>query len=200
MKRAKIGIVDYGVGNLGSLASILRNLGFGISIIHTPNDLDTVSIVILPGVGSFGPCIDSLTKSKLKPSIKKWAKAGNKVVGICIGMQLLATSSEENGLNKGLNLIPGTVRRIGRQTTHIGWNKLCFTQNIQSFENFQNKLFYFNHGYVLNTDTQFQVATSEFIENIVAIIRKNNIWGIQFHPENSQQNGLALLSKILKGP
>jgi glutamine amidotransferase len=198
LKRTKIGIVDYGVGNLGSLISVLRKLNFQVTIIQSPDHFNLVDAVILPGVGSFGTCLRSLDNSNLITPIKRWSSAGNKLLGICIGMQLLATTSEEDGAHQGLDLIPGRVTKFQSEKIHIGWNEIRIGKEYDTFSNYENKCFYFNHGYVLKTDDPYQFAQSEYTEKLVAIAKSDDTWGVQFHPENSQRHGLNLLNQILR--
>lgn len=205
MKSIKIGIFDYSAGNLGSLKSAFHRIGFD-SVIVT-NDLPTLEetdCIVLPGVGSFGHCIEILNKNQDASSFfKKFLENEDKLlVGICIGMHLLGDTSEESDGYPGLGLIPCNVRKIqvncDERLPHVGWNTIDYSSNnLKTLDGILDV--YFDHSYQLVCDSELVISRTFYGEEIPAIIKKGNIVGIQFHPELSGKTGSDLLKHIVQG-
>lgn len=196
----KIHIIDYGLGNLFSVKSAIEKIGVTPIITNAPDDLIEADFVILPGVGAFQKGMHLLTECGFKAPILEYAKKGKPLLGICLGMQMLFESSEENGTSKGLGLLPGHVEKIaeanaGVKIPHIGWSRLISTEDRLKYF-VENKHMYFVHSYHPVTERAYCVAKTNYngIE-ITAIVKKDNIWGCQFHPEKSGEDGLDFLEK-----
>lgn len=204
MKNTRIAIFDYMVGNVGSLKSRLEHEGF-LNVIVT-NDLSvlcSVDCIILPGVGSFGHCVNVLIEKKASHDFfKKFLNGKDKLlIGICIGMHLLGDCSEEGPSFDGLGLIPGTIKRIkvsdNEKLPHVGWNTVQGKLIDPNYFDGDVDL-YFDHSYRFNCNAQYVGASTFYGEDIPAIIESNNIVGFQFHPELSGKLGLNILSKFIQ--
>ena len=189
----KIGLIDYGLGNWSSIAKCFKNLGCKTIISNDLEILEQTNIILLPGVGAFKPAMQSIKLRNIDTFLKDMAKINKPIVGICLGMQLLGQSSEENGESKGIGLIPARVINLFKGNCHIGWNDV-----ISKNHNIKNQ-YYFNHSYGYKVSPEFSIGTSSF-ENVLftSILKYKNIIGCQFHPEKSQTNGTKLLNYILK--
>lgn len=195
-----IAIVDYGVGNLFSLASSLSFLGVANEITRQPERLAAADKIILPGVGAFGDAMQKLTATGLVPVLK--AEAQKKpLLGICLGMQLLFDESEEYGRHSGLGLIKGRVcdlhpalKTSQLKVPHMGWNRLDILQNDPLFAHIKNGEFvYYVHSFYA-TDCQTQtLATSAYGVSVPGVVGAGQVYGTQFHPEKSGDAGLRLL-------
>lgn len=190
-----IGIVNYGCGNFGSIQNMLDYIGFDSEIITTPNELSRFNVLFLPGVGSFDTAMKSLNDGGWIKYIHEYVRSGNKLIGICLGMQLLSTVSDE-GILPGLNFIPGKVKRIPEHyiTPHMGWNSVKFMNNF----NDKNK-FYFVHSYHYIPDEKTHVlGTTSYNFEFVSAVNKGNVFGFQFHPEKSHKYGMKLLKAVIE--
>ena len=199
MNSPVIGVVDYGIGNYASLIHSLRGLGLRIRLSNQIDDLDQANILVLPGVGSFPYAMNMLAQYGLSEYIKMRSMRGDSIIGICLGMQLFSESSEEVTLTKGLNIIPGKVKGILYDESHIGWNQIQLANPDYKFLFSKDDWFYFNHTFFHNCNQNYVIAnalTSDKIQ-IPAIINHQNTWGIQFHPEKSQIDGSSFLSKLI---
>lgn len=196
-----IGIVNYGMGNIRAFVNIYKEFNINLKIINTKNDLSpNVEKLILPGVGSFDHAMDLLEKSNLIDSILDFvSKKKNKLLGVCVGMQLLAKSSEE-GKKKGLNLVEGNVVKFNSnlKCPHMGWNNLVFLKENLIFNDMEpNPFFYFLHSYFFKNDNEENViANCKYGNNFCCVINKENIYGVQFHPEKSHKSGAQLLKNF----
>ncbi|EDL64635.1 imidazole glycerol phosphate synthase subunit HisH [Bacillus sp. SG-1] len=199
-----IGIVDYGMGNLFSVAKALERLDVPYFISEDVKELRKADGLLLPGVGSFRDAMTLLARQKLIGFIKEYAGSGKPLLGICLGMQLLYDESEENGTTEGLGLLKGRVIRIPRQTEemkipHMGWNKLRFVNESPLLEGLSEEHVYFVHSYYISeADSDDVVATAEYGVEVPAIAGKDNIFGMQFHPEKSSELGMKLLRNFTK--
>lgn len=190
----KIKILNYGCTNFGSIAKMINSLGHEVEIIYNYEETKNTDLLILPGVGTFPKAIDYLKKNKLFKKLKKNILSGQPVLGICLGMQILAKESEEFGYHKGLNLFSGKVRKIKNEHSHIGWNEVI------GLNHKKYGYFYFQHSFFYETiNNKYVEAYFKFKQfKLPAIIKKNNILGLQFHPEKSQSAGYLYLQKFLK--
>ncbi|MDP4084063.1 MAG: imidazole glycerol phosphate synthase subunit HisH [Bacillota bacterium] len=194
-----IGIVDYGMGNLFSVSKALERLGAEYFISGNREELLSADALILPGVGSFR---DAMARLQVE-TVKEFANSGKPLLGICLGMQLLFEESEENGLTKGLALLPGSVRRFPGETykvPHMGWNRLEFVNSSPLLKDLDEDYVYFVHSYYVDAKEIADVllAKTNYHEDVTAVVGKNNIFGMQFHPEKSSKLGMALLNNFLQ--
>ena len=189
-------VVDYGVGNLNSLLSACKEIEMDVVVSGNIDDIKVAESIILPGVGAFGAAMKELEKRNLVEVLQERAKAGVPFLGICLGMQLLFESSEENGHYEGLGIIEGKVKSIPEtlKVPHMGWNSLLFQQEDELLKNNQEGDYvYYVHSYYVETPAENIVASSEYGVKVPGIVRKNNIVGMQFHSEKSAQPGIKLL-------
>ncbi|MDA8709150.1 imidazole glycerol phosphate synthase subunit HisH [Gammaproteobacteria bacterium] len=204
-----VGIVDYGVGNLGSVFRAIELIDQKAKIIQQPSELASVTKVILPGVGNFTDCKNSLDSSGWSDALKaNVIDLGLPMLGICVGMQLLADSSSEGALNEGqtpgLGFISGSVQSLKdlgceERVPHMGWNSVSSSNKDNLFKDIpDNTDFYFVHSYafVPKSDESIQAITNHGIE-IVASVQQDNICGTQFHPEKSSKAGLKVIKNFL---
>ena len=206
----KIGILNYNSGNIKSLSRALSEIGFDYVIVNERKDFSKIDQLILPGVGSFGNAMNEIKKKNFIEPLVDYIDKSKKLIGICLGMQLLATESEEYKITSGLNFIPGTVKKIIGdfknknfiKVPNIGWRNLIpIRQNLNNFKlNFTgNEKFYFLHSFYYDCDDQHILFYSDYNKiKIPSIITCKNIIGLQFHPEKSREHGIKLLDKILK--
>lgn len=198
-----IGIVDYGMGNLASVANAFEYLAFDSVICTKPEEIESMERIILPGVGSFQAAMQSLIQDKWDQAIIEFGKSGRPVLGICLGMQLLFDSGDENGPTDGLGLIPGEVKYLTptspNKVPHVGWNSLNITQEHPLLERYRPGVdLYFVHSYqVLPKSTKYIIAKTDFGGEFVSVVAKDNVAGMQFHPEKSQPYGLRILENFV---
>ncbi len=192
-----IGILDYGMGNLSSVFNSLEYLGFDAKIVSSPEDLEELTHLIVPGVGSFKKAMENLQEKNLITAILNYIDSGRPYLGICLGMQLLATHGYENGKTNGLGLIEGEVIpfKVTLHVPHVGWNNIDCTQQHPILDANVNHIdFYFVHSYYFNVKKIENILTNTNYETLFAsTVGKDNIIGVQFHPEKSQEPGLNLL-------
>jgi glutamine amidotransferase len=196
-----IGIVDIGVGNLGSLRQALHVQGWDVAFVSNPDDLKELTHLFLPGVGAFKAAVQRLHHAKLFTAIRHFAEEGNPIMGICLGMQLLAERGFEGGEADGLGLIPGFVSRIdapGMRLPHMGWNNAHQIQFHPLLKGIRDDVdFYFVHSYrFVAYNADHVLALTEYSEFFPSVVGKENVVGVQFHPEKSQANGLRLLDNF----
>ena len=196
-----IAIVDYGVGNLFSLASSVKSLGLEVTVTRDAADLRAADHILLPGVGAFADAMDKLTATGLVPVLKEETKH-TPLLGICLGMQLLFDKSYEFGEHEGLGLIPGQVCPLAPDLTdpalkvpHIGWNALDITRpDDPLFRYVQNgEYVYYVHSFYAKDCAASTLATSEYSIPVTGAVRRGLVYGTQFHPEKSGDTGLRLL-------
>ncbi len=195
-----IAIIDYGVGNLFSLASSFSAIGAEATVTSDPAVIRAADRLILPGVGAFEDAARKLRESGMADLVKSEAARGKPVMGICLGMQMLFDKSFEYGEHKGLGLIKGSVRPIadvipaGLKIPHIGWNALHFTRPHSLFKYLKEGDFvYFVHSFYATDCDQAVIATSEYGTPLTAAVADGNVMGCQFHPEKSGDVGLSIL-------
>ncbi len=195
-------IVDYGVGNFRSVQKAFAAIGVNATITSQPADIEAADAIILPGVGAFGDAIGNLRQRGLEKPILAAARTGKPFFGICVGMQLLFEQSDEMGLHTGLRLLPGCVTRFRKGLTvpHMGWNQI----ETVGFHPLLTKVkagsfAYFAHSYFCVPDNQDDIiAHTDYHGQFVSAVARDNIFGIQFHPEKSQQLGLQILKNFVE--
>ncbi|SDD52457.1 glutamine amidotransferase [Paenibacillus sp. UNCCL117] len=196
-----IAIIDYGMGNLHSVRSAVERLGYEARITSDERELFEADGAILPGVGAFGDAMEHLRASKLDEATKAYAAGGKPLLGICLGMQLLFTRSEEHGTTEGLDLLPGEVVRFrgDYKVPHMGWNRLTFHQENPLFRGLEEGHVYFVHSYhALPERSGDLLATTDYYQQVTAIVGRRNVYGMQFHPEKSGSVGMKLLGNFLE--
>lgn len=191
-------IIDYGVGNLKSVQNGFAQAGFNTVVSGDPIEIEAADGLVLPGVGAFGKAMDNLRKDGLDRVVLAQAKKGVPLLGICVGLQLLFDSSEEMGRHRGLGLIPGEVVlfRGELKVPQIGWNQVRIRREHPLLDGIRDgDYFYFVHSYYARpADEGALLATAEYGVDFAAVVQKDNVFGIQFHPEKSSRLGLAILA------
>ena len=197
--KIKVAIVDYGIGNIHSVYNAVTFLGYKAMITNKKTELENSDVLILPGVGAFGKAMDVIEKNGMRELLDEQVIQQKKpILGICLGMQLFATSSDEGGNYAGLNWIEGTVKKLissGNFTVpSVGWSATQVLHEAPLFSRLsESPLFYFDHSYHFTCDEEYISATCDYGTPVVAAVQKENIFGVQFHPEKSQNTGLKLL-------
>lgn len=199
MKIITVGIVDYGMGNHASVIHNLRDLGFRVRVLTELAELDAADALLLPGVGAFPVAMRNLHERGLVTYLQEQARLQRPLVGICLGMQLLASASYEHGYTVGMDLIPGEIRPFANHGAHIGWNTLECTLNDPLFASSDGQAFYFNHSFYFDGPSEYQVAVARHPSAFAAALRRGSVTGVQFHPEKSQMAGKALLKNLITG-
>ncbi len=197
----KVTVVDYRTSNLLSITKALQKVGALVELTNQPERIIDAEKLVLPGVGAFGAAIRNMDSLGIKESIIEYGKSGKPMIGICLGMQLLFTVSFELGVNNGLNLIPGDVVAFDSsvKVPHMGWNKVEFTRSSRLFRDLEGGQYaYFVHSYYAKPDNGYISGVTEYGVHFPAIVERENIFGIQFHPEKSQNFGLKILENFLK--
>ncbi|XP_057724587.1 imidazole glycerol phosphate synthase hisHF, chloroplastic [Arachis stenosperma] len=197
-------LLDYGAGNVRSVRNAIKHLGFDIKDVQTPEDILNASRLIFPGVGAFGNAMDVLNKTGMAEALCAYIEKDRPFLGICLGLQLLFESSEENGPVKGLGLIPGTVGRFdssnGFRVPHIGWNALHITKGSGILDDVGKRHVYFVHSYRAmpsDNNKEWVSSTCNYGDTFIASIRRGNVHAVQFHPEKSGDVGLSILRRFL---
>ena len=202
----KIAIIDYGVGNIKSIYNAFKYMGLKVDIIENPLEITNYDKIILPGVGSFKYCMKKIKEKKFDYELKNFVNSQKTILGICVGMQLLCKSSSEDGQTKGFNFFEAKVEKFNshevrdNNVPHIGFNSVIADKNSKLFKNFNiNPDFYFIHSYRVKAK-QEDCLYSQFNygDKFVSSIEKDNIFGVQFHPEKSQLNGIKLFHNFVK--
>jgi len=196
-----IAIVDYGLGNLGSVTKGFRHAGAETLLTGDPEQLREAEALVLPGDGAFGATMDEIGKRNLVPVLREAAAKGTPLLGICIGMQVLFEESEEHGRHRGLGLLPGRVRRFdgALPVPHMGWNRLKRRRPSPLLDGFEDgSHVYFVHSYFCDAPDDVVVATSDYGRDFAAIAGRDNVIGVQFHPEKSQAVGLAMVKSFVR--
>lgn len=195
-------IIDYGMGNLRSVEKALEAVGGRPAISGDPEAILRADRLVLPGVGAFGDAMRNLRRSGLDGAIREAVQAGKPLLGLCLGLQLLFTRSEEFGLHAGLNLIPGNVRKLdepGLRVPHVGWNQIEGNRPNPLLENIpEGSYFYFVHSfYVEPEQAEDALRWTHYGRRFCSIACRNKVWGAQCHPEKSQDVGKRLLRNFL---
>ena len=194
-------LIDYGVGNLHSVAKAVSSVGGDVKISGDVRDLKNSEKIILPGVGAFGDCMKNLFATNLVPELKKEIADGKKILGICVGLQILFAGSEESPFVDGLKIFGGKVKKIradGLKIPHMGWNSLTFGDSKLFAGLSENPYFYFVHSYhAVPDDEKIISATTIYGEKVTAAVESENIFATQFHPEKSGDVGLKILKNFV---
>jgi len=201
----EIGILNYGIGNIQSFVNALEKISIKFKLINNPKEIKKFDKLVLIGVGSFSSCKVSLDKKKFSDEITKFVKKKGYLLGICVGMQVLLEMGTENKNVQGLGFVKGEVSLMAESKAyplpHIGWNEISkIDKNFKLFEGIDKKSnFYFLHSYMVKPKKEnLQEAESTYGKNrIIAAFRKNNIFGVQFHPEKSQEAGMKLIKNFV---
>lgn len=195
-----IAIIDYGMGNLRSVQKGFEKVGFSAKIVTDPNEIIKASGVVLPGVGAFKDAMENLQASGMVEAIHEVVKKGTPFLGICLGLQLMFSESEEWGLHKGLDLVEGRVRKIpaGVKIPHMGWNAAEIVNDSPIMAGIDSgSYFYFVHSYYVDpVDPKVTTCQTDYNMKFTSIITKDNLFGIQFHPEKSSSIGLKILKNF----
>lgn len=200
-----LGIVDYNIGNLASVQNAILKVGKSAKIESDPSKLKDYDKIILPGVGAFGDAMEHLQKSGMQEAILEFIKSGKFLLGICLGMQLLFQKSYEFGEHSGLGLLEGEIIHFekaalkkGEKIPHMGWNLVKKVKNSALLEGLEDSFYlYFVHSYYLG-ESKNALGMSHYGIDFVSIVQKENIFGIQPHPEKSHNVGLKILKNFVK--
>jgi len=192
-----IAIIDYKMGNLRSVANALERVGAEIIITSDKKEIYDAESVVLPGVGAFSQAMENLNRLDIIPAIYEFIDSGRPFLGICLGFQLLFTKSEEGSTSRGLEVFKGEVKRFGDKVKvpHMGWNEIKPKRDLVLFSNISFPCFvYFAHSYYVEPEDRGIVAAiTDYGGDFVSAIQKENILGMQFHPEKSGEKGLEIL-------
>lgn len=200
-----IAIIDYGAGNIQSVYKALKFIGADCKVTSDKDEILNADGAILPGVGSFGDAMDTMTKRGIKDTIIEYTKSGKPFLGICLGLQLLFPESEETPGVKGLDIFKGTITKIPNQNRtlkipHMGWNNISIKQKNGIFKDIEGEPYvYFVHSFYLKSqDKDIVAATTQYGVEIDAAVQKGNIIATQFHPEKSGEVGLKMLKNFVE--
>jgi len=202
--KPKIVIIDYGMGNLRNVQKGFEKIGFEARLTRNKNEIGRASAIVLPGVGAFKDCMENLEKYGLVEILLRSIEKGKPYLGICLGLQILFSESEEFGSHKGLDLIQGKVVRFvpdpEHKVPHMGWNTIEKEKEVPLLQGIEGgDFFYFVHSYYVIPDkTQWISSFTTYGKPFVSSIWKENLFATQFHPEKSQQKGLRILENFIK--
>ena len=217
-------VIDYGLGNLKSVSRALETIGAKVEVTNSPGKISKAKAIVLPGVGAFGRGMENLKRLGILPTISGAIEAGTPFLGICLGLQLLFTASEEHGISKGLDIVKGRVKKFTplekvtdrensltgftqvNKIPHMGWNQVKINKpqnNHDQLDLFKNipdhSYFYFVHSYYVQpNDHGIVVGKTEYGLEFCSAINKDNLWGVQFHPEKSASLGLKFMENFCR--
>lgn len=198
---ADVAIIDYGMGNLRSVAKAFEKLGSTVEVTSAPDTISDAKRVVLPGVGAFGDCMANIRQMGLESVIHSVIAEGKPFLGICLGLQLLFEGSEEDPGVEGLSIFSGIVRKInapGMKIPHMGWNRLQTPQFSPILQDVADCFVYFVHSYhAIPTDSSLLTASTTYGETITAAVGRRNVQAVQFHPEKSSAPGMRILQNFL---
>lgn len=201
-----IGIVNYNMGNLASVSNAFTKLDIKTNIESNPDNIQKYDKLLLPGVGAFGDAMTHLKSNGMDQAIKDFASSGKPLLGICLGMQLLFQTSKEFGSHDGLGLIEGEIIKFDEtrfdhhlKIPHMGWNEMFVQKNTPIFDRLPKDFYlYFVHSYHAICDDKYAIGKTHYGYEFVSSVQKDNIFGIQPHPEKSHANGLKILENFAK--
>ncbi|MGO0063531.1 imidazole glycerol phosphate synthase subunit HisH [Brevibacillus fluminis] len=198
-----IGIVDYGMGNLFSISKALERLGYDYEFVTDAGKLSAYDGLLLPGVGAFGDAMRNIRELSLDRALRDYAASGKPILGICLGMQLLFSRSEEHGSHEGLGLLSGEVVRFqgDYKIPHMGWNRLSLKKGASPLLDGvkDGDYVYFVHSFHVRVQSDdVLLATADYYQDVTAIVGRGNVYGMQFHPEKSGDTGMRLLDNFAK--
>ncbi|SNZ08519.1 glutamine amidotransferase [Persephonella hydrogeniphila] len=197
-----ITVVDYGMGNLRSVAKALEKVGLQVKVSSNPEDIKNAKAIVVPGVGAFGDAMHNLERLGLLKPVLDSIKEGKPYLGICLGLQILFEYGYEFGEHKGLGVLKGKVIRFenkeGYKVPHMGWNQAWIKQEEGLFSGVKNgEYFYFVHSfYAVPSDSSDIASITDYSVDFCSAVQKENIWAVQFHPEKSQKAGLKILENF----
>ncbi len=200
----KIVIIDYGMGNLRNVQKGFEKVGFEATLTRNKKEIGRASAIVLPGVGAFRDCMENLKKYGLVEPLLQSIEKGKPYLGICLGLQILFSESEEFGSHKGLNLIRGNVVKFKpdpeHKVPHMGWNTIEKEKEVPMLQGVgSGDFFYFVHSYyVVPEEAQWISTFTTYGKSFVSSIWKENLFATQFHPEKSQEKGLRILENFVK--
>jgi glutamine amidotransferase len=196
-----IAVIDYGMGNLRSVEKAFQFLGFTAAIVDRPEQAEEATHLVLPGDAAFGDAMRNLVAHGWVDLILKGVERGKPFLGICMGLQLMFEESEELGKHRGLGMLPGKIVKFpaNERVPQIGWNQIAIKRNVEILDGVpEGSYFYFVHSYYVDATAEDQVATTEYGLDYTSIAARDNAFGVQFHPEKSQQVGLRLLRNFAR--
>lgn len=194
-------IVDYGMGNLKSLANAFQFLGERVNVASSPKGIAMAEKIVFPGVGNFGQAAKILRRKKIDTAIKKKIQEGTPFLGICLGLQLLFEESQEAPEEMGLGIFKGKILRFKKiKTPHMGWNQIKIQGESKIFKGIKGGSFvYFMHSFYAEPKVKkIVVAKTDYGKDFCSAVESRNIFGVQFHPEKSGENGLKILKNFIK--
>ncbi len=200
----KIAIIDYGMGNLRNVQRGFEKVGFAVKVTRSKREIDGASAIVLPGVGAFKDCMENLEKYGLVEILLRSIEKGKPYLGICLGLQILFSESDEFGSHKGLDLVKGRVVRFEpdpeHKVPHMGWNTIEKEKEVPMLQGIETgDFFYFVHSYyVIPEQTEWISSFTTYGKPFVSSLWKENLFATQFHPEKSQQKGLRILENFVK--
>lgn len=201
-----IGLIDYNMGNLCSVANAFKTLDVPLKMIYQPEEVASCDKIILPGVGAFADAMEALNKEGMGEAVQAFAHSGKPLLGICLGMQLLFESSVEFGETKGLGLIEGEIVKFDTarfsqrlKVPHMGWNTLHVKKETPLFRGMPEEFYlYFVHSFHACCDEKYSVGETLYGYPFTSAVQKENVFGFQPHPEKSHANGLKILKNFVE--
>lgn len=202
-----IALIDYGAGNVRSVHKALEAVGAEVQLTRSPEPLVTAAKIVLPGVGAFGDCMAGLRRANVVDALYEAVGRGVPLLGICVGLQVLFEEGEEMGRHAGLGLLPGNVVRfadsvltLGLKVPHTGWNQIEPVVDSPLFKGLRRGSWtYFNHAYFGQARADDVLAVTDYGGPFPSVVGRDNVFGIQFHPEKSQDVGLHILRNFVEG-
>jgi len=194
-------VVDYRTSNLLSIVKAFQRVGATVELTQSSSRIDNASRLVLPGVGAFGAAMRNIDSLGIRNSLIEYGKRGKPLIGVCLGMQLLFNVSFERGVNDGLGLLSGEIVAIDSnvKVPHIGWNRVEIVKSSKLFDGIPDRQFgYFVHSYYAKAEREAVIGETEYGSKFPSVVQKENVFGIQFHPEKSQNFGLKILENFLR--
>jgi glutamine amidotransferase len=199
---ARVAVLDYGMGNLRSVAKAIERVGGGAEITGEPGEVMAADALVVPGVGAFGACMANLRQAGLDLAIHRFHAGGRPLLGVCLGMQVLFDVGTEGGRHHGLGMLPGTVVRLpdGVKLPHMGWNEVTWVRDHPLVAGIPSGTrFYFVHSYACQPQGDVSVGETEYGVRFPAAVARDNLFATQFHPEKSGDPGLEIYRNLVKG-